>query len=67
MLSHYQHFVPQTGGWVAEFVRCVNGDDILQDWAQALNKKHTDLDTKGVTVGEKDSEEGQFMYVVNAM
>lgn len=29
----------QTGGWVAEFVRCVNGDEILRDWAQALNEK----------------------------
>lgn len=29
----------QTGGWVAEFVRCVNGDEILQDWAKALNEK----------------------------
>ena len=24
---------------MAEFVRCVNGDEILRDWAKALNEK----------------------------
>jgi hypothetical protein len=29
---------PMTGGWVAEFVRCVTGDDILIDWATFINR-----------------------------
>lgn len=30
---------PMTGGWVAEYVRCVTGDDILRDWAAEVNRK----------------------------
>mmetsp|Transcript_31988 Transcript_31988/g.46090 ORF Transcript_31988/g.46090 Transcript_31988/m.46090 type:complete len:398 (+) Transcript_31988:3-1196(+) len=30
---------PMTGGWMAEFVRCVTGEDILLDWAHAVNKR----------------------------
>lgn len=29
---------PMTGGWIAEFVRCITGDEILRDWATKLNK-----------------------------
>ncbi len=41
---------------MAEFVRCVNGDEILTDWAKALNKKHSDLDAAGVAVEGKEGE-----------
>eukprot|EP01038_Epipyxis_sp_PR26KG_P004820 gene4820-6755_t len=29
---------PMTGGWTAEFVRCVTGSDILEDWAAATSR-----------------------------
>jgi hypothetical protein len=28
-----------TGGWIAEFTRCVSGPEILQDWTDALNRQ----------------------------
>jgi hypothetical protein len=28
---------PASGGWIFEFVRCVDGPEILKDWALALN------------------------------
>jgi len=30
---------PMTGGWVAEFVRCVTGTDILMDWTSEINRQ----------------------------
>lgn len=29
---------PASGGWIFEYVRCVNGPEILKDWAVALSK-----------------------------
>ena len=29
---------PMTGGWKAEFVRCLTANDILRDWAASLNR-----------------------------
>ncbi|MBX9697547.1 MAG: FkbM family methyltransferase, partial [Alphaproteobacteria bacterium] len=29
---------PAMGGWIFEYVRCVNGPEILKDWALALSK-----------------------------
>lgn len=31
---------PATGGWTFEMTRCVNGPDILADWASTLFKRH---------------------------
>ena len=30
---------PMTGGWVAEFVRCLTAPDILADWAADVNRR----------------------------
>ncbi len=46
---------------MAEFVRCVNGDEILTDWAQALNAKAALL-TPSTTTTEvelKEEKEGE--------
>jgi hypothetical protein len=48
-----------TGGWVAEFTRCVSGPEILQDWTDALNHKSFPSDAAAAEEegAEKESEE----------
>jgi hypothetical protein len=38
-LSSPFYSIYSTGGWIAEFVRCVTGDVILKDWAKELNRR----------------------------
>lgn len=38
---------PAMGGWIFEFVRCVNGPEILKDWAMALASKEGSTYGKG--------------------
>ena len=46
-----------TGGWVAEFTRCVSGPEILQDWTDALNHQTAPADGEGQE-GEKKRKRG---------
>jgi hypothetical protein len=42
-----------TGGWIAEFTRCVSGPEILQDWTDALN--HQTRPASGALESEADA------------
>mmetsp|Transcript_40030 Transcript_40030/g.69302 ORF Transcript_40030/g.69302 Transcript_40030/m.69302 type:complete len:430 (-) Transcript_40030:149-1438(-) len=51
-----------TGGWVAEFTRCVSGPEILQDWTDALNHQTGptgNADTEGEE-GDKKRKKGMI-------
>ena len=42
-----------TGGWIAEFTRCVSGPEILQDWTDALNHQSFTGDGDGKEVNNE--------------
>ena len=44
-----------TGGWVAEYTRCVSGPEILQDWTDALN--HRSFPTAEAAAADKEVPE----------